>query len=162
MPNQRPRADLDVFLDTIFSTSELEDNINQHFKWKMNSTDLLEAKPELKRLWESQPPQAPFFSKICKLVCFYKLLCRNKAKSRRAHDNQIWAQLQAAIHKLQCQLHDTGVQDRHGSLKSQVQELEDYKVAGKRLRNCDRWMLKGNSFSKEFFSAVREQPEIAQ
>jgi hypothetical protein len=75
--------------------------------------------------------------------------------AQREREDQLRSKLQEATCHLQTQPHDTGLQEQQGILRGEVQDLEDWKMAGKRIR----WILKGDMVSKEFFNEVQEKPE---
>jgi hypothetical protein len=66
-------------------------------------------------------------------------------------------QLEKATASLQEDPENQAFQQQHKDLRIKLQQVEDRKVEGKKIRTHVRWKLKGNMVSKEFFRAVKEK-----
>ena len=54
-------------------------DLSRPSRWKRSTCYLKELKSRLWELWISQLAEAPFFSKLQKLFCFYREYCKQKA-----------------------------------------------------------------------------------
>lgn len=60
-----------------------------------------EASIEIKRIWQIQPPDAPFFKKLRKVLKYYKTLCKRHVETLRKDKQKLKVDLEAAIRDLQ-------------------------------------------------------------
>ena len=127
--------------------------------WKMNSRFIQETSEEVKRIWLAQPPNATFFTKLRKVIHFYREYSKKKAEERRAAEIDLRQRLSVAHGKLQEDPCSFPIQFEVATIREQLLEFERLKAEGQRIRSRVKWKDKGDGCNREFFQMVREQPK---
>ena len=121
-------------------------------RWKMNVTYQKETKDEVKKIWLEQHPTASFFSKLSKVIRFYRSFCISKAKELRKAESELREEVTNAQNKLQSDQFNGTYQLRVAQLKERLIFFEKSKAEGARIRSRIRWKDKGDNFTAKFFN----------
>lgn len=84
-----------------FLAVQLELDLNHPSKWKMSTAYLKEVKAQAQTLWQSFPPETPFFYKLHRLIRFYKAYCNTKVIAFRAEEAEARQKLESDTADLQ-------------------------------------------------------------
>lgn len=79
----------------ILATVQLEAQPRRATHWKMSSCWFEEAASEVQRLWTTARPDATFFTKLRRIVRFYRGLCKTKAQAFQAHEEALIATIES-------------------------------------------------------------------
>ena len=136
----------------------LSNDVLEGSSWKANGRFLIEAWELIKALWEMLLPQKAFFTKMGKVVKFYKQFCLAKATESRLEESRLRQHLefwQVILHS------DTTYGTTKPKIKmfrDKLQSLADKKEVGCKIRSWTQSMQYGDHMNKHFFFSVRERP----
>lgn len=141
----------------VLASIQLEAQPRRLSHWKMSEAWLDEAAPEITRLWQAAAPGSSFFSKMRRIIRYYKGFCKSKAQANRAGEDGLIRKLEVATREAQDSPDDMGLTAKRGECRIRLEEFQSRKIAGRRIRARIRWKHRGDHISKEFFAAVRER-----
>lgn len=124
---------------------------------KANGRFLQEAKEPIKVLGEASPPQMPFFTKLIKIVRYYKQFCLARAAENKLEETTLRKHLEFWQIVLRSNTMNGTTKANIELLRDQLQSLADRKEGGHRIQSRTRWMQSGDKMNIHFFS-MREQP----
>ena len=126
----------------------------------MNIRYLKETSEQVKQIRDSMSgSNQSFFTKLKKVINFYKVYCRKKAEEFKAKELSTRQDLAAALLELHNDPYSRRNQLRVAFLREQLANLEKHKSEGIRIRSRMQWKEKGNWCTSEFFKLVREKPK---
>jgi hypothetical protein len=117
---------------------------------------------EIFRLWKSFLKETHFLVKCRRVVRFYKLYCKQRAKARHSQETSLRTELESLQSELQQDPTCARTQALLQCYQASLTEMETVKVNGKLLRARIRWKEHGDSCRKEFFNAVKERHSNAR
>jgi hypothetical protein len=125
--------------------------------YKMNSTWLADPamKAEISKLWKAFPEGTHFLVKFRRAIRYYRAYCRRKATERRSSEVMLRERLSRIQSELQSDPGNVTVQSELELGLKQLENFEELKLKGQRLRARVRWREYGDSCKKEFFRAVK-------
>lgn len=105
----------------------------------MSTFYLKELKPRLQTLWATLPLDKPFFSKLRKIVRFYREHCKHRAELRRREEEEAINDLHEAAKDLHDNPGEHLFRTAHSICQLHLKKLEAKKIAGRRIRSRTRW-----------------------
>lgn len=99
-----------------------------------------------------------FFTKLRKIVKYYKQFCLAKAAKSRLEESRLRQHLEFWQVILHSDTANGTTKARIKILRDKLQSLANQKEEGRKIRSRTRWMESGDRMSKHFFSSVRERP----
>jgi len=127
----------------------------------MSSTFWDEATFLIRETWIAAPHDAPFFSKLRKVVRNYRRFCIRKAGHLQEQEAALCKLLDQKTGLLQLDPLSPHLQHEISHIKIQQASFENRKLEGRKVRSLARWRLFGDRLTTEFFQAVREVPQTS-
>jgi hypothetical protein len=75
-------------------------------KWKMSSFHLDAAHPDIVRIWKDQPIGTPFFTKLQRVLQFYRSFCKKRTAEGREDEKALMEELEATTSEVQVNVGD--------------------------------------------------------
>jgi hypothetical protein len=94
---------------------------------------------QLRDIWTHLPTTLEFFGKMHRLTKWYKVFSCKKAKDRRAHEIALRERVEVAHQRLQENPHDTHLQADLALVLDSLEQTEQWKLAGQRIRSRVCW-----------------------
>ena len=116
-------------------TVKLGDCSEKRSRWVMNSKYMKETSAEVEKLWREVPRDASFFSKIRKVVRYYRIFCKTKANELRKSESELRRELALALTSLQEDQFSRELQLRVASLRERLSKFDKAKATGARIRS---------------------------
>jgi hypothetical protein len=92
-----------------------------------------------------------------RLLKWYRGFCLEKAKTRRVDEADLKKELSLAHSQVELSPHCARAQEELAEVSEALQNHEQWKIDGQRVRARVRWCLHGNRGSKEFYNATRQK-----
>ena len=99
-----------------------------------------------------------FFTKLRKVVKYYKQFCLAKAVVSRLEESRLRQHLEFWQVILHFDTTNATTKARVKILRDKLQSLADTKEERRKIRSRTRWMEYGDRMNKHFFSSIRERP----
>jgi hypothetical protein len=90
----------------VFVAVQLEDMPRRTSKWKMSSFHLDAAHPDIVRIWKDQPIGTPFFTKLQRVLQFYRSFCKKRTAEGREDEKALMEELEATTSEVQVNVGD--------------------------------------------------------
>ena len=103
--------------------------------WKANGRFLLEAREPIKALWKTLLPQMVFFTKLRKVVKYYKQFCLAKAVVSRLEESRLRQHLEFWQVILHFDTTNATTKARVKILRDKLQSLADTKEERRKIRS---------------------------
>jgi hypothetical protein len=114
------------------------------------------VKERIKQIWIANA-RLPFFSKIRRVVKFYRQHCIQKSNDRKREEELLRRQLECTAIGLQANPGDQHLQATLARCADRLRGFEQLRAENQRLPSRLKWKSVGDQCSKEFFQATRER-----
>jgi hypothetical protein len=126
-------------------------------RYKMNGYYLKDKNvvAQLIDTWKCLPLTLNFFGKLRRITKWYKEICLQKAKAKKATEATLCHRMVGAHECLQTTPHCPDAQERLATISDSLRNFEEWRVSRQCVRSCVKWRACGDKGSKEFFTSVR-------
>lgn len=114
----------------VTATLQLAAQLRRATHWKMSCAWFDEAAPEITRLWNITQPGGSFFTKLRRILRFYKGFCKNKAQTFRADEEALVAIVEANTRRAQDDPSDEVALRERGESRLRLEAYQDRKIEG--------------------------------
>jgi hypothetical protein len=106
---------------------------------------------EMTKVWKVQKNLAPFFSKLQKVIKFYKLYHNKRVEDHKGKERGLKSWLKVAHECMQQDLQNDILRDRLNVVLEDSKAFEELRLSGIQKRAMAKLIWKGHATTKEFF-----------